>query len=398
MWNFRGHFEEGITWLTRVLDGSDERSQRCHRAMALKWRGMLSYGLGDMSAAEASIRQGYELLAGQADECAAPVFVELLADMARAHGDLASALPLYQQALRQYRELGLPFWQAVSWFYMASVLFEQGEYERSRAACEECLALGKGREFTWATSRALIILAYLAYHEGDCTRGEQLAQESMSLQRAFGEPVGVGMSLRALGLMALEQGQLGRAWSYLGESLAIAHETGDRMALARTLEATIGVLVGPAPERAAQLAGSASALRAATGTAPWPSEKARIARWLEAARRKLGERVFAASWKDGKRLSDSEVVPATTDFVAQALAAQAPPSPPVDMPLTGRQYEVAELITRGLTNDQIAEALVISPSTARAHIEHILERLDLHSRAQIAAWIAQSGRMAQPIG
>jgi predicted ATPase/DNA-binding CsgD family transcriptional regulator len=398
LWNFRGHFHEGITWLTRVLDLSDERQLGCHRALALKWRGMLIYGLGDISAAEASIRQGYDLVAGQADECAAPVFVELLADMARAHGDLSGALPLYQTALDQYRELGLPFWEAVTWFYIASVLFEQGEYRRARAACEECLALGKGREFTWATSRARIILAYLAYNEGDWTRGEQLAQESMSMQRAFGEPMGVGMSLRALGLIALEQGRPGRAWSYLCESLAIAHESGDRMALARTLEATIGVLLGQAPDLAAQVAGAASALRAATGTVPWPSEKTRIGRWLEAARRKLGERAFAASWRDGESLSDSEVVAAARRFVAEALAAPVPPSAPVDMPLTVRQYEVAELIARGLTNDQIAEVLVISPSTARAHIEHILERLDLHSRAQIAAWIAQSGRTAHAVG
>jgi non-specific serine/threonine protein kinase len=326
------------------------------------------------------------------------VFVELLGDMARARGDLAGALTLYQEALGQYRELGLPFWEAVSWFYLASVLFEQGEYRRSQAACEECLALGKGRDFTWATSRALIILAYLAYHEGDFTRGEQLAQESMSQQRAFGEPMGVGMSLRVLALMALEQGQPGRAWAYLRESLDIAHASGDRMALARTLEATIGVLLGQAPERAAQVAGAASALRAATGTAPWPSEETRIARWLVAARHKLGERAFAASWKEGERLSDSEVVAAATRFVAQALAAPSPPSAAVDAPLTVRQHEVAELIARGLTNDQIAEVLVISPSTARAHIEHILERLDLHSRAQIAAWIARSGRTAQPVG
>jgi predicted ATPase/DNA-binding CsgD family transcriptional regulator len=398
MWNFRGHFDEGITWLTRLLDLSDERQERCRRAMALKWRAILLYGLGDISAAEASVKQGYELLTGHMDECAAPVFVELLANLARAHGDLTSALPLYQEALRQYRELELPYWEAVTWFALASVLFEQGEYARSRAACEECLALGKGREFTWATSRALVILAYLAYHAGDCIRGEQLAQESMSLQRAFGEPMGVGMSLRALGLMALEQGHTGRAWSYLAESLAIAHETGDRMALARTLEATIGVLVGQAPGHAAQLAGAASAQRAATGTAPWPSEQARIARWLEAARRKLGDRAYAASWRDGENLSESDVVAATRHFVADALAAQAPPSAPVDMPLTVRQYEVAELIARGLTNDQIAEAMVISPSTARAHIEHILERLGLHSRAQIAAWIGQGGRTGQHVG
>lgn len=399
MWNFRGHFHEGITWLTRVLDLSDEESKRCHRAMALKWRGILMYGLGDISAAEDSIRQGYELLAGQLDECAAPVFVELLANVTRAHGDLASALPLYQEALRQYRELELPYWEAVTWFAVASVLFEQGEYARSRAACEACLALGKGREFTWPTSRALVILAYLANHDGDCILGEQLAQESMSLQRAFGEPMGVGMSLRALGLMALEQGYTGRAWAYLAESLAIAHETGDRMALARTLEATIGVLVGQAPAHAAQLAGAASAQRSATGTAPWPSEKARIARWLEAARHKLGDRAYAAAWRDGESLSESDVVAATPHFVADALAPPAPPgAAPLDMPLTVRQHEVAELISRGFTNDQIAATLVLSPSTVRAHIEHILERLDLHSRAQIAAWIGQGGRTAQPVG
>jgi DNA-binding NarL/FixJ family response regulator len=30
--------------------------------------------------------------------------------------------------------------------------------------------------------------------------------------------------------------------------------------------------------------------------------------------------------------------------------------------------------------------LVISPATARAHVEHVLDRLDLHSRTQVAAW------------
>jgi DNA-binding NarL/FixJ family response regulator len=47
---------------------------------------------------------------------------------------------------------------------------------------------------------------------------------------------------------------------------------------------------------------------------------------------------------------------------------------------------VVALVARGLTNEQIANELVISPATARAHVEHVFDRLDLHSRAQIAAW------------
>ncbi|MFQ6398768.1 response regulator transcription factor [Nocardia sp. KC 131] len=59
------------------------------------------------------------------------------------------------------------------------------------------------------------------------------------------------------------------------------------------------------------------------------------------------------------------------------------------MALTKRERQVADLITRGLTNNQIAAELVISPRTAAGHVEHILTKLGFTSRAQIAAWIAE---------
>ena len=57
--------------------------------------------------------------------------------------------------------------------------------------------------------------------------------------------------------------------------------------------------------------------------------------------------------------------------------------------LTAREQEVAELIAGGRTNRQIAEALVISERTADTHVQNILNRLGLVSRAQVAAWVAQ---------
>jgi len=62
--------------------------------------------------------------------------------------------------------------------------------------------------------------------------------------------------------------------------------------------------------------------------------------------------------------------------------------------LTPREREVAELVAAGLSNRQIAERLVISERTAEAHLEHIRAKLECRSRAQVAAWFAETIRQA----
>jgi pimeloyl-ACP methyl ester carboxylesterase/DNA-binding CsgD family transcriptional regulator len=57
--------------------------------------------------------------------------------------------------------------------------------------------------------------------------------------------------------------------------------------------------------------------------------------------------------------------------------------------LTGRELEVAELIAEGLTNHSIARRLSVAPRTAEAHVENIRRKLQVHSRAQIAAWVTE---------
>jgi DNA-binding CsgD family transcriptional regulator len=57
-------------------------------------------------------------------------------------------------------------------------------------------------------------------------------------------------------------------------------------------------------------------------------------------------------------------------------------------PLTVREFEVARLIAEGLTNAEIAGDLSIAPKTASAHVEHILAKLGVARRAEIATWVA----------
>ena len=53
--------------------------------------------------------------------------------------------------------------------------------------------------------------------------------------------------------------------------------------------------------------------------------------------------------------------------------------------LTRRENEVLRLLAQGLTQDDIARRLTISPKTVGTHIEHVLRKLGVHSRAQAVA-------------
>ena len=62
---------------------------------------------------------------------------------------------------------------------------------------------------------------------------------------------------------------------------------------------------------------------------------------------------------------------------------------PERSPLTRRELEVAGLVAEGLTNHAIATRLSVAPRTAEAHVENIRRKLQVRSRAQIAAWVTE---------
>lgn len=72
-----------------------------------------------------------------------------------------------------------------------------------------------------------------------------------------------------------------------------------------------------------------------------------------------------------------------------------PPSHPHPGPgpdaLTDRERDIARLVARGLTNQEIATELVISPGTAKTHLANIQAKLKLRNRVEIAAWSWRTG-------
>ncbi|MGW0521372.1 response regulator [Crossiella sp. NPDC003009] len=71
--------------------------------------------------------------------------------------------------------------------------------------------------------------------------------------------------------------------------------------------------------------------------------------------------------------------------------AQRRPDPKVMAALTGREREVLTLVAAGLSNEELATALVISPATARTHVSRIMTKLRARDRAQLVMVAYESG-------
>jgi DNA-binding NarL/FixJ family response regulator len=69
---------------------------------------------------------------------------------------------------------------------------------------------------------------------------------------------------------------------------------------------------------------------------------------------------------------------------------EAPPSPALDA-LTEREREVMALAAEGLTNDEIAERLFLSPLTAKTHVSRAMVKLGARDRIQLVVFAYQSG-------
>ena len=98
-------------------------------------------------------------------------------------------------------------------------------------------------------------------------------------------------------------------------------------------------------------------------------------------------------------VGDALLSPSVTRRLIREFAAQ--PTRPDRVPttmeaLTSREREVVALVAQGLTNDEIAAELVVSPATARTHVSRAMVKLHARDRAQLVVFAYQSGLVRPP--
>jgi DNA-binding NarL/FixJ family response regulator len=90
---------------------------------------------------------------------------------------------------------------------------------------------------------------------------------------------------------------------------------------------------------------------------------------------------------------DALLAPAVTrTLISELVTGPAPADPAAGRDvLTAREQEIVELVAGGLSNDEIAERMVISPLTAKTHINRAMTKLHCRDRAQLVVWAYESG-------
>jgi DNA-binding NarL/FixJ family response regulator len=144
---------------------------------------------------------------------------------------------------------------------------------------------------------------------------------------------------------------------------------------------------------AAQLWGAAEVQREAGGPfdlftlITLPGERADDERLRAMARAHLGEQAFAQALVQGRAMTPEQALSAHEHRVLSSLpptiaGADHPqvPSLPSLNDLTEREVEVLRLVAQGLSDAQVAQALVISPRTVNAHLRSIYRKLGITSR------------------
>lgn len=92
---------------------------------------------------------------------------------------------------------------------------------------------------------------------------------------------------------------------------------------------------------------------------------------------------------------DALIQPSVMKRLVETFAASRPYARPVVADglaaLTDREREILVLVARGLSNDDIAAHLVISPATVKTHLARIMQKLDAHDRAGLVIVAYESG-------
>ena len=315
--------------------------------------------------------------------------------LAAVGGDPGAVQPLLEQGTGLAGQLNDPATSAFASWVAGHLCLFAGDLPQAIAHCEDGLAILPAAVQGRQRAHLLICLANAAGLAGDEERAVACHRELAALTQAGSEYIRraySGYTLWALGAAAWRRGDLDRATELQQQSLRLRRR--DRMGGTYCVEALAWIAASRHQyERAAVLLGAVTGVLRSMGTTLDGNQYvAGYHRDCERqARRALGEATFQAAYRRGLELPAEDVLTyALRQSPETPTAKPSAPAPSDEAALTRRELQVARLIAGGRSNKEIAAELVISQRTAENHVEHILTKLGVSSRAKVAAWIAAS--------
>ncbi|ABG94822.1 protein kinase/ transcriptional regulator, LuxR family protein [Rhodococcus jostii RHA1] len=347
-WSSQGLYNEGRRWYDQLL-ARQSGPPTLDSIKGLYSHTVMAFAQGDLQAATALVEEARTLTAHTSDPLLR-AYVDCADGMLALYsGDLARACSKLEIALAEFTERGDHMLQVAILYPLGLAHGLSGRTDQAIECHERALAITEAYGETMYRSHSLWALGIAVWKQGDARRSVQLIEQSLKLTKQVRSPRVAAGCLEAL------------AW--------ISFEGRDAL-------------------RAAVLMGAADGLARSIGsTAIIHSNLIRYQQeFAEKARKEVGDKAFGAAHHKGEQLGfDAAIAYA----LHEQPSATSTPTADASTRLTKRERQVADLIAEGLTNQAIADRLVISPRTAQGHVEHILAKLGFTSRTQVAAWVVE---------
>jgi DNA-binding CsgD family transcriptional regulator/tetratricopeptide (TPR) repeat protein len=305
--------------------------------------------------------------------------------------------------------------------HLAHVQWARGRWAQAQETAEHALADGRGGVTTRITGE--YVLGYLALGRGEWDAATELLTSALGLGEAMTELQRLSPPLWGLAETARLQGDHGRALELCARGVAASAEVADAAYLFPFLGTGVRARLarGEIDEAAAFATRVEESLRVRNipGTLPAIAQARGLLAFavgdLAGAREQLAQaeeewrrrdRFWEGSWARldlarvavrSRRTAEATALATAVRTAAAAVGARplvaaadqvVPRGEQPWAPLSAREFAVASLVAEGLTNREIAARLVLAPKTVSAHVEHILTKLGMARRSQIAAWTA----------
>ncbi|SDC01523.1 Predicted ATPase [Raineyella antarctica] len=356
-WIAGGHLSDGRRWLDRIL-GIDGLSpnRRGHVLAVAAWVCLIQ---GDRGIAAGYLREAQDL-AGAAGDAVLQAYVDSYSGLlALFEGRLKDAVDRYRVCIPVFLEAGEQAAAQTAMFQLAMAQTYLGRTEEALETCREEMAIGLPRGELWDRAYAEWVTSICHWHAGRLDLGEQAARQALVIQESFEDGICIALVLLVVCWIRQRQGRHAEA-----------------VRAARAAE-VVWELLG-------------------TGVEAFGPDFAReCERWVPST----AEDGADGAGADG---AEAEQLPATKAGAVQCgleiLGADraAEPAARTVPELTQRENEVFAHLMQGHSNRAIADTLVVSPRTVEGHVQRILTKLDLSSRAEVPAWYARHHGGATP--
>ncbi|NGP08104.1 AAA family ATPase [Rhodococcus sp. 14C212] len=344
-------------WLTQALDLPGV--SKAAKGRILTVLALVQTLQGDRDAADFTLRRAREVAGDRDDPVTASFAVHIAGLRDFFAGRTDSAMASLDEAERSYRQHGCaPDFVSMLQIHRGMLLCSTLDVTEAAGAFGAVFRQTDSVGELWFHSYATYGLGHVALLEGDSDTAARRALEALQIQRQFGDTIGKTVMADLLGWALADKGESARAAVILGAASSMWGSIGQQL----------------------------------YGADHWNTLREKA---VTTARTQVGPSEFDAAWARGQAMSARELLAyifgeecdtGGAQVTSGVPGARQPSGHELDSRevLSPREREVAELVARGLTNKQIAEKLVLSPRTVEGHVEHLLHKLCLSRRTEVA--------------